>query len=42
MSQANAHGANILQQLIDAKLVGKADDGTYAIANGPSLGVVSN
>ena len=40
MAQANAEGADILKRLIDAELVGKADDGTYGIRDGPSLGVV--
>ena len=42
MAQANAEGADILKRLIDAELVGKADDGTYGIANGPSLGAVAH
>ena len=42
MVQANAEGADVLKRLVDAELVGKADDGTYAIANGPSLGAVAH
>ena len=42
MAQANAESADILKQLIDAELVGKADDGTWAIKDGPSLAAVAH
>ena len=42
MVQSNAEGADVLKRLIDAELVGKADDGTYGIRDGPSLGAVAH
>ena len=42
MVQANAEGADVLKRLVDAEMVGKADDGTWAIKDGPSLGAVAH
>ena len=42
MVQSNAEGADVLKRLIDAELVGKADDGSWAIKDGPSLGAVAH